>query len=89
MEPTHFHTDKGLPVIIMPEKAKQGTGSCSFHLYYGDPGNLERCLSDLNNYVGLIYFDRSSRRFSYTPGNRAVTSEEILQAIDYIKSNIF
>jgi hypothetical protein len=87
MKPIYFDPGNGLSLVILPESKESDAGhACSFQLYYGSPGNGERSLCDLNNYTGLISFDRASQEFHYTPGNRAISSEEILQVIACIKT---
>jgi hypothetical protein len=89
MGPMFFNLDNGLSLIILPEKTEnEGGKGCNFHLYYCSPDNEEKSLNDLRNYVGLISFDGASQEFYFTAGNLSITSNEILQVINSIKTKI-
>ena len=89
MKPLYFELDYGFPVTILPgEPDERNKDTQVFQLYFGSPTTQEKSLNDLNNYFGLVSFDSVSQQFYYSPGSRLISSDEILQVIDCIKSKI-
>ncbi len=90
MEPICFNLDNGLSLIILPEYRHGDDGqTCTFQLYYSSRSNEAKSLNDLNNYSGMISFERTSQEFYYTPGNLALSRQEILRLIEHIKRKIY
>lgn len=90
METICFDLDSGLSLIVLPENNERGgSHTCTFQLYAGGSGKADKCLSDLNNYAGMISFDWQSQAYYFTPGNLAVSAGEILQLIGHIKTKIY
>lgn len=89
MKPIYFDLDDGLSLTILPENNEEdGTQTCTFQMYAGSSAR-DKGLNDLNNYSGMISLDQNSQEFYYTPGNLALSCEEILQLIEHIKSKIY
>lgn len=89
MKPIYFNLDNGLPLIILPEnEVRDNSYTCTFQLYVGSPGERNKSLNNLSKYLGLISFNWASQEFYFTPGNRAIASDEILQIIECIKTKI-
>lgn len=89
MKPIFFKLDNGLSLVMLPEHTGDETGhTCTFQLYYSTTGNELKGLSDLNNYSGMISFNRESREFDYTPGNPGLSYPQLLRLIEHIKTQI-
>lgn len=90
MKPIYFTLNNGSSLIVLPEnKERDNSHSCTFQLYVGSPANKDKSLKDLNNYSGMISFNPASQAFYFTPGNRAISSDEVLKIIECIKTKIY
>jgi hypothetical protein len=90
MNPIYFNFADGLSLTIFSENKDSDAGhTCTFQLYYSGVDNQEKRSGNPGNYSGLISFDRANQEFYYTPGNRAISGDQLLQVIACIKTKIY